>query len=248
MDDTSQHPGGPSRHTIAGTVLTMPVRVRRARQWTAMYGVDADAAQAMIDYSGLRVTRVTRNRAVVVLMLMQYLDTDLGTYLEYGTNVLVNPPGQPEATGPRALGAAGAFVHHLPVDGEFTLEAGRTIWGYPKVLADFTVTETGRRLAFDVRHDGRLIVDMEFAPGLPAAFADREQVYRTYSHADGITRETLGHSRPTGVRMRPGGVRLRLGDHPYAQELRGLGLPKRAWMCQTADNVDMTFGDATEIG
>jgi len=53
MEDTP----APSRHTIAGTELTMPVRVRRARQWTAMFAVDAAAAQAMIDYSGLRVAR-----------------------------------------------------------------------------------------------------------------------------------------------------------------------------------------------
>lgn len=248
MSDTPPTSGALSRHTIAGTELTMPVRVRRARQWVGMFAVDAGAAQAMIDYSGLRVTQVLPGRAVVVLMLMRYLDTDLGEYYEYGTNVMVNPPEHPDAVGPRALATAGAFIHHLPVDGEFTLEAGRTIWGYPKVLADFDVRESGRRLAFDVRHDGRLIVDMEFAPGLAAPFANREQVYRTYSHLDGITRETLGHSRPSGVRMRPGGVRLRLGDHPYADELRALGLPKRAWMCQTADNVDMTFGDAQEIG
>ena len=229
-----------SRHTIAGTELTMPVRVRRARQWTAMFAVDAAAAQAMIDYSGLRVARALPGRAVVVLMLMQYLDSDLGRYYEYGTNVLVKSPEGP----------TGAFIHHLPVDQAFTCEAGRSIWGYPKVLADFDVRERGRRLAFDVRHDGRLIVDMEFAAGqpLPAVLGEREQVYRTYSHTDGITRETLGHSRPSAVRVRPGGVRLRLGDHPYADELRALGLPKRAFVCQTADNVDMTFGDAREIG
>ena len=42
-----------SQHTIAGTVLTMPVKIRKASQHTAMFAVDADAAQRMIDYSGL---------------------------------------------------------------------------------------------------------------------------------------------------------------------------------------------------
>ncbi len=44
-----------SQHTIAGTVLTMPVNVRKATQHTAMFAVDADATQRMIDYSGLQV-------------------------------------------------------------------------------------------------------------------------------------------------------------------------------------------------
>ncbi len=52
-----------SQHTIAGTVLTMPVRVRTAHQHTAMFVVDADAAQRMIDYSGLRVCRFGRATA-----------------------------------------------------------------------------------------------------------------------------------------------------------------------------------------
>ena len=60
-----------SQHTIAGTVLTMPVRIRQATQHMAMFSVDADAAQRMIDYSGLTVCRYRPGKAVVVLMLMQ---------------------------------------------------------------------------------------------------------------------------------------------------------------------------------
>ena len=63
----------PSQHTIAGTVLTMPVRIRKADQHMAMFSVDADAAQRMIDYSGLQVCQfLSSRRAVVVLMLMHY--------------------------------------------------------------------------------------------------------------------------------------------------------------------------------
>lgn len=239
-----------TQHTIAGTVLTMPVRVRTAHQHTAMFAVDADAAQRMIDYSGLRVCRFGRanRRALVVLMLMRYEDTDLGQYYEYGTNVMVNPPGS-DTTGVKALQSAGAFVHHLPVDQPFTLEAGRTIWGYPKVMADFTV-RNGRQFGFDVSIDGQLAVSMEFRPGLPtpAALTGREQVHATYSHLDGVTRETAGQMVLSGVRYRPGGVTLRLGDHPYARELAALGLPKRALVSSSAANVDMTFADARIVG
>ncbi|MGJ6121994.1 acetoacetate decarboxylase family protein [Mycolicibacterium sp. Y3] len=237
----------------------MPVRVRTAQQHMAMFSVNADAAQRMIDYSGLQVCRYRPGKAVVVLMLMHYLDTDLGQYYEYGTNVMVNPPGQ-QASGWKALRSAGAFIHHLPVDQAFTLEAGRTIWGYPKVMADFTVRSPGRSaparrirdggsFSFDVSIDGIHAVGMDFSPGLPvpALFTSRPQVHPTYSHLDGVTRVTSGEMRMTGVRYRPGGVRVRLGGHPYARELADLGFPRRAMFSGSAQNVDMTFGDAKEI-
>lgn len=234
-----------SQHTIAGTVLTMPVRIREANQHMAMFSVNADAAQALIDYSGLQVCRYLPGRAIVVLMLMHYIDGDLGQYYEFGTSVMVNPPGS-NASGPRALGDAGAFIHHLPVDQPFTLEAGTKIWGYPKVMADFTIRE-GAQFGFDCAIDGQLVIGMDFRRGLPFRMGPREQAQRSYSHRDGITRETPFEHTLDGVRTRIGGVRVRLGDHPYAKELASLGLPKRAMVSSSSDHVQMTFGDAQEI-
>jgi hypothetical protein len=238
-----------SQHTIAGTVITMPVQIRKATQHMAMFSVDADAAQHLIDYSGLRVCRYLRGRAVVVLMLMHYIDGDLGQYYEFGTSVMVNPPGAPPDSkrgGLRALQSAGAFIHHLPVDQAFTLEAGTKIWGYPKVMADFTIRES-RRFGFDCTVDGQLVVGMDFRPGLPIRLTPRQQAQRSYSHRDGVTRETAFEHTLDGVRTRFGGVRVKLGQHPYAKELASLGLPKRAMLSSSAHQVQMTFGDAQEI-
>jgi hypothetical protein len=234
-----------SQHTIAGTVITMPVRIRRANQHAAMFSVDADAAQQLIDYSGLRVCRYLPGRAMVILMLVHYTDGDLGRYYEFGTSVMVNPPGS-NASGPRALQSAGAFIHHLPVDQAFTLEAGTKIWGYPKVMADFTVRE-GRQFGFDCSVDRQLVIGMEFRPGLPIRLTPRTQTQRSYSHRDGVTRETSFEHTLDGVRSRIGGVRMWLGDHPYAKELASLGLPKRAIFSSSVDQAQMTFGDAQEI-
>lgn len=233
-----------SQHTIAGAVLTMPVRIRTANLHSAMFSVPADPAQRLIDYSGLRVCEYLPGKAIVMQMLVRYVDGDLGRYHEYGTAIMVNPPGT-QRRGPRALTRAAAFIHHLPVDQVFTLEAGRTIWGFPKIMADFNVTD-GRRFGFDVSADGRLIAGIEFSTGLPVPTLGW-QMLKTYSHHDGVTREIPWEMKVSGLRARLGGARLRLGDHPYAKELASLGLPKRALLSQSAANVEMTFGDGHPI-
>lgn len=230
------------RYTIAGTELTLPVRIRKADVHTAMFSVPADAAQRLIDYSGLQVCRFRPGRAVVTLMLARYIDGDLGRYNEFGTCVMVNPPGS-TATGLKALGDAAAFIHHLPVDQSFTLAAGRTIWGFPKIMADFTIRE-GSPFGFEVREGGALIAGMDFSRGLPIpSLRSRPQVLTTYSCADGTTREIPWEMKTSHVRFRPGGARLRLGDHPYAKELASLGLPKRPMVSGSVGHVEMTFGD-----
>jgi hypothetical protein len=234
-----------SHHTIAGQVVTMPVEIRRAEQHMAMFSVDADAAQQLIDYSGLTVCRYLPGRAVAVLMLMHYIDGDLGQYYEFGTNVMVNPPGS-DATGLRAMQSAGAFIHHLPVDQQFTLEAGTTIWGYPKVMGDFRI-RNGRHFGFDLTIDGQYVLSMDFSRGLPIRLTPRTQQQRSYSHREGVTRETAFEMSGDGVRNRVGGVRMRLGDHPYAKDLASLGLPKKAMLSSSVDNVQMSFGDARPV-
>ena len=234
-----------SQHTIAGTVLTMPVKIRKATQHTAMFSVDADAAQAMIDYSGLHVSRYLPGRAVVALILAHFIDGDLGEYHELSTGVMIDEPGA-KASRVRALQSV--FIHHMLVDQAFTLEAGRTIWGFPKVMADFTIRDV-RQFGFDASIDGQLVAGMEFRRGLavPSAVTQRKQVLRSYSHRDGQTLETPFEMSMVGARYRPGGARLWLGDHPYAKELASLGLPKRAMMSASVENVEMSFGDAKEI-
>lgn len=238
-----------SQHTIAGTVLTMPVRVRKADVHTAMFSVPAEAAQRMIDYSGLQVCQHRPGKAVINLMLARYIDGDLGRYHEFGTCVMVNPPGS-NARGLRALGDAAAFIHHLPVDQTFTLEAGRRIWGFPKIMAEFTVHDDGKRFGFDVSVEGALIAGIDFARGLPVpgALTGKPQVLKTYTFAEGSTREVPWEMRTTGLRGRAGGATVRLGTHPYAKELASLGLPKRAMISGSVGNVEMTFGDAHPLG
>ncbi|MFX0576773.1 acetoacetate decarboxylase family protein [Nocardia nepalensis] len=242
-----------STHTVLGKEVRMPVRIRLAHAFMATYAVSAAAAQRVIDYSGLEILRLPGGRAMCTLVFVDYVDGDLGPYNEFGVSFMVrhHTAGPATAFGDlRALatGGAGVFIHRLPVDGEFTLAAGRGIWGFPKEIADFDAQHDGGVRRGALRQNGQLIVDLTVRPGLSIpARRNGASSFDAYSHIDGITRCTQWQMEPSGMRARPGGAELSLGDHAWADELRSIGLPKRALMASVVDRLAMTFQDAAPL-
>ncbi|WP_433353353.1 acetoacetate decarboxylase family protein [Microtetraspora malaysiensis] len=243
-----------SSHLIQGRLIDMPVRIRDASVGAATYLVRADAARAVIAYSGLDVTEVLPGKAACTLVFVQYRDGDLDAYHEFGMAFLIRPPGsgRPPGRGPLAgvkdvrTAGSGAFVHWLPVDQGFTLEAGRRIWGFPKERADIDLRLATPYKRCVLRRDGRLVLDLLIRPGVPLPPGGPTGV-DAYTHLDGVTRRIPWRARASGVRARPGGALIRLGNHPIAKELSELGLPSRALMTATADHVTMSFEDAVTV-
>ncbi|SEG90885.1 Acetoacetate decarboxylase (ADC) [Thermomonospora echinospora] len=226
----------------------MPVQIREASVASAMFPVPARTAQEIIGYSGLEVLRPLPGRAVCALAFVRYDDGDLGPYHEFAVTFLVRDPAPP----PGRLKNVGVFVHWLPVDQSFTLEAGRSIWGFPKLMTDIPLDLDGRVKHCAVRVDGRPVVEMAVLPGLPVPGGGAPEI-AAFSCLDGVTRRTPWTTRPTGVRLRPGGAAVRVGGppdaHPIVEELRRLGLPRaRALSSATVAHLSMTFHDAQRIG
>jgi hypothetical protein len=236
-------------HQVLGRTVTMPVEVRRASAIAAMFSAPASATQRMIDYSGLSVLEHLPRRAVVGLVFVRYVDGDLGRYHELAVVVLVrkhdDPTGSTRLSRLRAVatGSVDLLVHRLPVDGEFTMAAGRAIWGLPKELADFDVDLTGPHKRVALRQGDRLAVSLSVHNGLPVPSPAGAVRLRAYSHLGGVTGFTDCAVNPWWVRSRPGGARVQLGDHPIGRELAGLGLPKGALFSTTVANLTMSLGD-----
>jgi hypothetical protein len=244
-----------ARHIVQGREITTPVEVRDAIVCSATYLVRADAARAVIAYSGMDVTEACPGKAVCTLAFVRYNDSDLDAYHEFAVAFMVRPPegGRPPRRGPlsgprdlRRVGT-GAFIHWLPVDQGLTLEAGRAIWGFPKELADIELRLGSPYKRCILRKDRRLVLDLLIRPGVPAPAVGVAASIDAYSHLDGVTRRTRWTMRPSGVRARPGGALIRLGNHPIAKELSELGLPKSAVVTGSIRHVRMSFGDAEEI-
>ncbi len=81
----------PDVFTVDGETITIPVEVRSATMVAAQFLVDADAAQRVIDYSGLRIARPVGDRAMLALSAVAYADNDLGPYHEFAIAFVVEP-------------------------------------------------------------------------------------------------------------------------------------------------------------
>jgi hypothetical protein len=225
-------------YTIQGRPVAIPVRVRRARSWFASFAVPFAAARDLIAYSGLLPATPVFGRALCSLAFVDYADGDLDPYHELAVAILVCEPGS------RGRKPAGAFIHQLPVDQSFTCEAGRAMWGFPKFIADIDIrpAASGSGGRCTLVHDGARVLDLTIASGLPVP--SRATALDAFSYAGGVLRRTSWSLDGSGSRGRPGGARLALGEHPIADELRALGLPRRALMSGTLRDVRMEFAAA----
>lgn len=237
-------------YLIAGQTVELPVRIRSARCFVAGFTADAGAVRDAIAERGdvrLEPLRIRAERAVCMLVFVEYLDGDLGPYHEFGVCFLLDDPAAPTSSRAAALralarGDAHALIHELPVDGEFTLAAGRGIWGFPKIMAEFDVDHDSATKHGAVSVGGRLIADLTVRPGIPMPSSASTAVLQSYSQLDGITRRTPWRLESTsGTRTRLGGATLRLGTHPIADRLRALKLSRRALTTSSVGDLSMTF-------
>jgi hypothetical protein len=256
--DTGEAPGDQGPWQVLGRTVGLPVEVRRAAQWGVQYLVPAAAAQRIVDPTGLEVTGPLPGRALVALAVCRYDDTDLDSYHEVAVSFVVRPHDAPPD--PSALdrvrefgsGAIGAYIHRLPVDQEFTCAAGRDIWGYPKWMTTIDIDEpdpgdrrSGSGTTVRLVDDGTHVLTLTVAGGGPVRLPS--QAPPSYSFRDGVLRRTPWETSADGVAGRPGGATLVLGDHPMADELRSLGLPKRALFSSSAAHMRATFGAAEVV-
>jgi len=74
-----------------------------------------------------------------------------------------------------------------------------------------------------------------------------DSLMTTYSFINGVPHKTAFSSGGAGVGFHLGGAELTLGAHPIADELRSLGLPKRALMTMWMERMHGSFDAAVPL-
>ncbi len=233
-------------YEIQGRKVTFPVEVRDASGAIAGFLVSSAAAGRLVG-DAFEIVDFLPGRTLFMLGCIDYKDNDLGDYDEVAMNFFVRRKGAARglpwlgAWLGMAKGGLASYCWKMPVNQSFTRDAGATIWGFPKTVEriDFDYSKEGRfRGRLDM--DGRKVFEIEMPRG-----GDKERPASSslaYSYIEGVphaTRFTQGASQ-----MGAGGgkdVELTLGDHPIADDLRALGLPKKSLMTTWIGKMVMRF-------
>jgi len=243
---TEDEGGATRRFQIEGRTLGYPARFPDGSSAVGLFLVPANAAQALIRESGFEVAPVLPGRAVFSLSCVHYRESDCGSYNEISLGFFVKKQPARARAIPYlgtwwhiARDAAATHIWKLPVTTRLANDAGVRMWGFPKTVEEIDFEVADGRAAFRLRMDGREVLRYSVrAEGRRRQSRGASAVYSNFEGAPQVTH--LEHEyRDAGFRL--GGGRLALGDHPIAEQLRGLGLPRRplvaSWMGHLAFEV-----------
>ena len=231
-------------YSIQGEEVRLPLRVRDASSGAATFVVPTAAARRLVP-DLLEVPEVVPGRTLCSIAAIEYRDNDLGEYNEVSIAFFVREKGAPAGlpyvgTVSNFLrGRLGTYIRHLPVNGVLTCAAGCTIWGFPKTVEEIDLCKDENRATCRLVSNGAHVLTLSLPRGGTRRLP--QMAMATYSLIDGRLHKTSFSTGGSGVGFRLGGCEITLGSHPIADELRSLGLPKRALMTMWIERMHGCF-------
>jgi len=237
-------------YEIQGRTVGFPVEVRDASSGAAMFLVSSKAASRLIP-DAFEIAEILPGRGLCSLALVDYKDNDLGDYNEMAIGFMVYPKGG----GPSLPylgtiidlvgGRLDSHIIHMPVDQSFTRDAGATIWGYPKTVQQIDIEYLGDHARARLVHDGQHALTLTVPRG--GTRDVEESSISTLSLIEGVAHRTTASQRVQGMGVKFGGATVELGSGIIADELRSLGMPKRALMCAWMEKMQASFAPPEKL-
>lgn len=214
-------------HTVHGITGLRLARDTHFEDWIfygAAYELPLGALQSRLPSRSLQPIESSPGMGTLEITAVEYYRTrELPPYNEVSFQVPVR------YVGPDAPGIAHAYSHiHLAVDNEAARWPGVKIYGLPKFLAEINCRPQGDDRLCNLAADGRQILELavRLEPG--------REILENWRYWGRIENDLVLSEMEIygqyGERTADLTSTLTLGDHPLADELRQLGLPKEPAM------------------
>jgi len=213
---------------VDGIPFTMPVNSVDSPALMAGFTVDYDRASALIPGEEIKLVRLPRGRALLVITVINYRTTDIGRYVEFSIAFACYH----RRAGRRLMGtlmaertsAVGQFVWDLPVSSLVSVKGGKGIWGMPKHQAnlDFDVADDEMSSQYDL--DGELCMRITVKRPKRIKVPLRDVAATNYCQFRGMLMKSSvffsDHAEIAAGKF--ANATLMLGAHPRMAPLRGL--------------------------
>lgn len=233
---------------VDGIPFVTPIRTRTSPALFAGFSIDPVAARELLPGEELHPCRVW-SRGVLVIAVVNYLDTAIGRYVEFCVGVLCTrgPRAAPRLVPLTMLPrfGTGVFIYDLPVSSEVSVKGGRGIWGMAKRQAnlDFVIGDDTVSSQYDL--DGQLVVRIDVPRG-PARLPFFVKGVGYGDFRGMLTKSHIYLKGRSGFSTRPERARLVLGDHPRAEALKRLHIDPRPMFSGFVPRLEGVLDDYVE--
>ncbi|MFI7632586.1 acetoacetate decarboxylase family protein [Nonomuraea sp. NPDC049400] len=215
---------------VDGIPFRMPVGTPGSPALLAAYPIDPRAAREVVPEE-LRPHRI-RGAGVLVIAVVDYQDTPIGSYVELCAGILCARSDRPAPPLPAGkVFGTGVYICDMPVSTEISVKGGLGIWGMPKRRAslDFVVGESTVSSQYDL--DGQMVMRVD-VPRPARAWLPLRLTGTGYASFRGMLvkssvtlRGRMGVTRGAGPDSR-----LLIGDHERAAWLKRLDVGDRPFL------------------
>ncbi len=214
---------------VDGIPYRMPVDTSDAAVIMAGFSISLKKARALLPGTELHPLSIGGGRGILLVTVVDYRATDIGSYIEYSIAIAVThgrrpaPPLLPLLL-QRTFGM-GQYVVDLPVSTEVSVKGGKGIWGMPKHQGslDFVVTPTRASALYDA--DGELACLVDIARPARARLPLKLGAINYCTFRGMLMKSTIYFQGAADVALgRAARGRLLLGDQPVGRRLKGLDI------------------------
>ena len=219
--------------TIQDQPITFPMNVDDFNAATMGFSVPAAAAAALLPGDAFEIIEIAPGVAQFIISLCDYRDNPWGDYNEVNLGFLARPAGAGDDV-------IGSFIYRMPVDQQFTCEAGNLVMGFPKVVTRIDADYTDAQVTFQLFDGGELALSVT-VPRVRTDDAAVRVETTSYSYLNGVPHGTPLAMDMSAAVVEPGDVHLTIGSGAIADELTSLGMPAEPDFCSWGEHLTATF-------
>jgi len=216
------------RYTLVdGIPYQMPIYASKSPALMAGFSCDYEKANALLPGNELHAFRLANGRAVMLITVINYLDTSIGKYIEYSiaiacTHGLKPAPPMLPAMMMKTFGT-GQYILDLPVSSEVSVKGGKGIWGMPKHQANLDFIVTDEMVSSQYEKDGQFAFRIEIDRPSSPSFNINVGTTNYCRYRNMLMASYIYFESKVGINLfGKAKARLYIGDHPNVAYLRDL--------------------------